>query len=168
MSNTKIKSSQLIDEIVNAIFPTGTIIFHAASANLPGFLFCDGRYLQRADYPKLFSVIGTTYGYSTQYNFRIPDLRGEFIRCWDAGRNVDPGRSIGSSQADEFKKHQHLFGGDDYIEFAGYTRVYNFNYDAQSTLSGGGAQFRTKDDTSNNGGLETRPRNIALAAYIKT
>ena len=30
--------------------------------------------------------------------FRLPDLRGEFLRFWDDGRGVDAGRTMGSWQ----------------------------------------------------------------------
>ena len=43
----------------------------------------------------------------------------------------------------------------------------SFGYDASSDTGGGGQRARTKDDSTNFGGTETRPRNIALLACIK-
>ncbi|HGJ5877945.1 MAG TPA: phage tail protein, partial [Arsenophonus nasoniae] len=34
---------------------------------------------------------------------KLPDLRGEFIRGWDAGRKVDTGRNILSAQGDAIR-----------------------------------------------------------------
>jgi phage-related tail fiber protein len=42
-------------------------------------------------FSKFSSGNGTT-------NFRLPDLRGEFIRGWDKGRGIDSGRAIGTWQ----------------------------------------------------------------------
>ena len=56
----------------------------------------------------MFAAIGTQYGAGNgSTTFGIPDLRGEFIRGVDRGRNVDTGRSIGSSQAAAFGQHNH-------------------------------------------------------------
>lgn len=39
---------------------------------------------------------------------RLPvDMRGEFVRGWDNGRGVDPGRDLLSSQSDSVKRHRH-------------------------------------------------------------
>jgi hypothetical protein len=40
---------------------------------------------------ELYQQPGTAYTY-----VKLPDLRGEFIRGWDHGRGVDPGRLIGT------------------------------------------------------------------------
>ena len=47
-------------------------------------------YLLPGAYPELFALVGT----------KTPELRGEFLRGYDAGRGVDPGRAIGSLQSD--------------------------------------------------------------------
>ena len=43
-----------------------------------GYLICNGASLNRADYPKLFSVLGTTYGSASATTFSLPDLRQRF------------------------------------------------------------------------------------------
>ena len=43
-----------------------------------GWLIADGTSLNRADYPKLFDVIGTTYGSVSGTTFSLPDLRQRF------------------------------------------------------------------------------------------
>lgn len=55
-----------------------------------GWLKCNGATFSATAYPELAKV------YST---LKVPDLRGEFIRGWDDGRNVDSGRAITSGQA---------------------------------------------------------------------
>lgn len=60
--------------------PIGSVI----QSNVPqglGYLPCDGREVSRAEYPKLFSTIGTTYGSGDGVNtFTIPNLNGKIIR----------------------------------------------------------------------------------------
>lgn len=44
------------------------------------FIPCDGRIVRRADYPDLFAVIGGLYGTAGVAAFRVPDMRGNFLR----------------------------------------------------------------------------------------
>ena len=148
--------------------PPGTIIYHSTSTAPTGYLKANGASLSTTTYATLFAVIGYTYGGSGA-SFTLPDLRGQFIRSWaDNGTTYDAGRTFGGTQADDFKNHQHEFGADDQVGPQGsYTNLGSFSYDATSTTSGGGARLRTRDDTTNFGTTETRPRNIALLACIK-
>jgi len=55
----------------------GEIVTFAGSSNpSANFLPCDGASILRADYPDLFTVIGTTYGAVDGTHFNVPDLRG--------------------------------------------------------------------------------------------
>src|ERR1035437_8428703 len=78
--------------------PAGTIQ-HFANATAPhGYLECNGQSVSTTTYPELFAAIGYLYGGSGAA-FNVPDLRGQFVRSYDDGRNVDPGRVMGSFQA---------------------------------------------------------------------
>ena len=72
-----------------------------------GYLECNGQLLSRTTYAALFNVIGTRYGNTSGSNFRVPDLRGEFVRGFDNGRNIDNNRTIGSSQVSNNLLHDH-------------------------------------------------------------
>lgn len=64
-----------------------------------GWLAADGSAVSRNIYARLFSRIGTTWGPGDgSTTFNLPDLRGEFVRGIDNGRNADPSRVFGSSQ----------------------------------------------------------------------
>ena len=45
-----------------------------------GYLFCDGTIYFIADYPDLFSVIGTDFGGDGLTTFGVPDFQGRFAR----------------------------------------------------------------------------------------
>jgi len=141
--------------------PAGSV-FHIAGTVAPtGYLIANGQAVSRATYPVLFGVIGTRYGAGDgSTTFNLPDLRGEFIRGWDAGRGVDPGRSFGTWQADEFRSHAHL---DNMFQ---QSHLYDGNVSGTYR-----AAFPTGRHvnmwTSSAGGAETRPRNVALLPIIK-
>ena len=79
-----------------------------ATPNTPGgWLRMNGATLSRLTYSNLYGAIGTTYGAPDSNTFSIPDWRGEFIRCWDDGRGVDPGRGFGSWQGAAMQSHMH-------------------------------------------------------------
>lgn len=56
--------------------PIGAILPFSSDTIPNGWLLCDGRIVEQADYPELFEVIGTTYGYYSRTDFKLPDLRG--------------------------------------------------------------------------------------------
>jgi phage-related tail fiber protein len=86
--------------------------------------------------------------------FRGPDGRGEFLRILDGGRGIDPSRVAGSWQVDDFKSHSH--DTNVYPE-----KLSGGNYSTVRPSTGSGYL------TSNTGGTETRPRNIAYPGRIK-
>lgn len=140
--------------------PVGSVITFAGKTAPAGYLICDGSSVGKTAYPDLFSAIGTTYGFGEfAYEFKLPDLRGEFIRGFDGGRGVDTNRSFGSAQSDDIKNHTH----------AG-----NSGPATSSTSDLKGGAFRSSDQGSYNTGefpgsdsTETRPRNVAMLYCIK-
>lgn len=140
----------------NAV-PTGAVNTFAMNLAPTGWLSCDGSLVSRATYSNLFSIVGTLYGVGDgSTTFTLPDLRGEFVRGFDAGRGIDSGRSFGSAQADEFESHNHTFSGRTSIT------------SGSSNVGGvGGTTISTTGYTTSAGGTETRPRNIALLYCIK-
>jgi microcystin-dependent protein len=145
---------------IDAGAPAGSIIYHAGSSAPSGYIKANGASLSTSTYSALFSAIGYTYGGSGG-SFNVPDLRGEFIRGWDDGRGVDSGRSFGSFQSDDFGSHSHTaYGGFSSSWFAVYARSGNW----------GNERFITSNSysTTSTGAADTRPRNRAMLACIKT
>ena len=152
-------------------------VFFTASRSVPaGSLKSNGAAVLRSSYTALDAAIycGDAFNATALYGYRaasnvspsttravsgpylvLPDIRGEFLRGWDDSRGIDSGRAIGTAQSDLLAAHQHtltiLAGtGGSIGGYAAYTGSGTAKYIAESA-----------------GGVETRPRNIALMACIK-
>ena len=160
-SNFMLGVKSALDQIIGAqkFWVPGDIKGTLLATVPAGWLKADGALVSRAAYPALFTAIGTTYGAGDgSTTFRLPDLRGEFLRGADDGRGVDAGRSLGSAQAGMLEAHTHQL------------RVFSRSID-------GGAD--EGDDTvssvsglvdgfiGSTGGTETRPRNVAVMWLIR-
>lgn len=94
--------------------PVGSVIPWPApiTAGTPlpqDWMLCDGTELPTAGNEKLFTVINTTWGGSS-HAFRLPDLRGVFLRGADLGAGQDPDgatRQLGSTQQALIGDHKH-------------------------------------------------------------
>jgi hypothetical protein len=59
-----------------------------AGSNCPvGWLIADGSEVKDADHPALVAAIGDLWGSSAVGKFKLPDLRGVFIRGWNNNRS---------------------------------------------------------------------------------
>lgn len=125
-----------------------------------GWLKCNGQSFNKSQYPLLASAYPSG---------ALPDLRGEFIRVWDDGRGVNPGRGILSSESDALQDHGHKA-----------IRLRNLGGGGgQTAIPDGGSNFTNDLDLINgvsshdyNGGTpriagETRPRNIAFNYIVR-
>ena len=168
--------------------PSGAVFCMAVATVPSGYLECDGAAVSRTTYAALFAVIGDAYGAGNgSTTFNVPDLRGEFIRGFDNGKGTDSGRSIASSQSDQNKQHNHpasssvtdsghvhatTFDNKKYFPGGGSTSI-SFggpgSYPADVfTMSSATTGISVSTTTSNDGGGETRPRNISMMYVIKT
>lgn len=91
-----------IKKLKNEICPIGTIQTFAFSCVPDGWMICDGNELKTELYPELFSVIGNTFGGDGKESFKLPDLRGRFVRGNDENNNV------GTVQEDTVQGHDHV------------------------------------------------------------
>ncbi|MNJ24682.1 Tail fiber protein [compost metagenome] len=91
-----------------AAAPPGMIAPFAGPTLPAGWLKANGSAVSRTAYARLFAAIGTRYGAGDgSTTFNLPETRGEFIRGLDDGRNVDPGRGLGTWQASQNLSHTH-------------------------------------------------------------
>lgn len=176
--------------------PPGTIVpFAGPKSNIPtGWLYCDGTsYASTGMYGKLYTAIGFSWG-NDGGKFRVPDLRGYFLRGVSDGTTIDPDRAsrtakygggntgdaVGSYQLDIYQNHNHtgvVTGAGTHVHYLG-SRGFETNgatgadgsHDDSniSTHDGGGGH--THGVTINNsttGGSETRPENASVIFIIK-
>ncbi|MDR5803393.1 hypothetical protein [Caballeronia sp. LZ001] len=111
--------------LARGVVPTrvGEIVLEMRREARAGWLLLDGSELKRADYPQLWAYAQASgvllseskwqqaRGHFSEGDgsrtFRIPDLRGEFLRCWADGSATDAGRSLGSWQDSSNRQHAH-------------------------------------------------------------
>lgn len=156
-----------MNNILLSVVPAGTVITFASSTAPAGYLKANGALISRTTYAALFAIIGTTFGAGDgSTTFALPDLRAYFPRGWDDGRGIDTGRGFGSNQDEAFKSHDHT--GTYSGSTGGYTYVAGFS--SGSKLMAHGTWSAVGNFTSSvvsAGGIETRPKNIALLYCIK-
>lgn len=69
-----------LDAIIAFLVPEGTLIPCAQASEPAGDIWklCNGQALLKADFPRLYAVLGGTHG-ETSTTFNLPDLRGRSI-----------------------------------------------------------------------------------------
>jgi phage-related tail fiber protein len=159
---TPARLKSFTDALGAILTPPGAVQAFARSAPPNGWLRCNGAAVSRSTYNTLFTAIGTAFGTGDgSTTFNLPDMRGEFVRGLDDGRGVDAGRLLGSSQADELRQHNHLAPtGVDPAEGTIYEVP-------RATIRYDQIDYDPAAPVSMTGGVETRPRNIALLYCIK-
>ena len=134
--------------------PIGAII-PFPGATLPNdYVECDGQALNRADFPALFRLIGTTYGASGSNLFRVPDLRRRTPIGLDAA--ADLGNVAGAESAimteANMPQHSHQLTNSMTIATAGsHTHIYRGG--VQSGEQGSGHSDRSGSETGATSGL---------------
>lgn len=85
MAATQVQAA--IDELrvyaVANLQPPGAMMVYGGTVAPTGWLLCFGQSLLRADYPALFTAIGTTYGAADGTHFNVPDIRGRVVAGQD-------------------------------------------------------------------------------------
>lgn len=156
--------------------PTGSVFYIASSSVPNGYLQAAGQAVSKLTYPTLWAALGspaTTVGDAAN-TFRLPDLRGEFIRGWDNGRGIDTNRSLMSYQEDQIERHKHVapyaeaFGAPfGQTSSTGYQGSGRTDYDNYLYFTNDGSDYNGVVNTAGVMGTETRPRNVALMPIIK-
>ena len=174
-ANNNANTRQLKSELV------GEVAFFASSTPPSGWLKANGAAVSRTTYAALFAAIGTTFGVGDgRTTFNLPDLRGEFLRCLDDGRNIDRGRRLGTAQGDTIRN---IIGKLDGSAMGSGNQVLEGKMIASGAI---GTTYQQRQWSGDQGGWgeqsvsfdfdasrvvptanENRPRNVALLACIK-
>ena len=176
----------LKQEIIDQLVPPGTVVaFAGPASSVPsGWLICDGSTYFRISFPRLFNVIGTTWGVGTLNgdSFQVPDMRGEFLRGVSQGTGRDPeagsrvnaylggntGDQVGSYQYDQLRSHTHpinINNGNGYVLGVFVQGSGNPGFNDPGSYWG---QLDTLSlSVQPAGGAETRPINVNVYYIIK-
>lgn len=76
-TDNRTANNRYLERILQPV--VGDFKISANTSDFNGWLICNGRSLNRTDYPELFAVIGTTYGNSSSTTFNLPDCRGRAV-----------------------------------------------------------------------------------------
>lgn len=162
--------------------PSGAVMAFATDDPPTGWLVCDGRWHKRTQvtqalYERVSDDLKLPPNHSLHADyFRVPDLRGRFVRGYDGTR------AVGTRESDQLQNHTHRFTGftgvtgnaDLEIQgqplFFGSPALQTGNYHAPVPI-GHGHTFTPAGTvgipTSGRSGFETRPRNTTLRYCIK-
>ncbi|EPV0516752.1 phage tail protein, partial [Escherichia coli] len=148
--------------------PVGVPVPWPSATPPTGWLKCNGAAFSSEKYPNLAKAYPT---------LKLPDLRGEFIRGWDDGRGIDPGRQLLGWQKGT------LVGGrddnDDAVDISYMSNGNNIDYGGDKTFSTdyrsdylwyailGNVTGRARAVLSGSFFNVTRPRNIAFNYIVR-
>lgn len=177
-----------IDGQLAMAVPAGTIIAYGGENVPPGWMACDGRMLDGAapENARLYAAIGTSFGgNAVTQQFKVPDLRGRFVRGWNNLASNDPdaaaraasapggasGDHVGSLQDSAVGPHIHHYAAS---EVTGGTAGGPAGGRLIATTPAGSTFYTSyvPDLTDSMGQpqpyrTETRPTNVALSYLIK-
>lgn len=181
--------TRLAQAVAEALVPPGTIMaFGGPAETVPtGWVLCDGRTLTTASFVRLYNVIGTSWGAPRSGEFRVPDLRGLFLRGVDSSPMTGvSGRDPNSSDSDRSELHS---GGNIGNRVGSWQpqAIESHHHEMESpaieighSINGNGSTFRIDGDdgppwndrswpfrTKSGGGSETRPANVYVNYIIK-
>ncbi|RDR38120.1 phage tail-collar fiber domain-containing protein [Escherichia marmotae] len=145
--------------------PVGVPVPWPSATPPTGWLKCNGAAFSAEEYPELAKAYPTN---------KLPDLRGEFIRGWDDGRNVDSGRALLSEQLDAMQNVTGSLIDNTMGSASSASGVFNVGsssgvkYAAPSTGNAFSYYGVTLDlSRSARTSAETRPRNIAFNYIVR-
>jgi microcystin-dependent protein len=166
----------------NNTTPAGQIATYGSTACPAGWLAAQGQAISITTYAALFAALGSNWniGGEGAGNFRIPDLRGMFVR--GTGTNATGsstgavGPAVGGYAADTYLNHSHAVTDPGHLHtlpngfttgsIAGAGSAYNLPnaYPAQNT---GSNTTGLTVNTSTTGSTETKPKNYGILYCIK-
>lgn len=158
------------NDLFRHVMPVGSVLMWPNVTPPAGWFECNGNEYDPNLYNELFTVLQYTYGTGTiSTNFRVPDLRGAFVRGLDNSKNLDPGRTLGVVQSDGIKNHYHITSNPvNLVHNSTTTGVQRWRTAAAAESWADTVNSNTLLQGNNFGGItETRPVNYALVYIIK-
>ena len=156
-ASAAIAASKLATAAQQSLVPAGAVMAFAMNSAPSGWLAANGDAVSRSTYAALFGAIGTAHGSGDgATTFNLPDLRGIFVR--GSGEQTITGttynKAFALKEKDELKAHTHT--------------VVARGAGASANFAAGGFPVASQTlTTSETGGVETRPANLALLYCVK-
>lgn len=140
-------------KIANSEFPIGRILFSPNANADDGFLLANGANLSKTTYANLWNYaqhVGAVvpinqwqlyigfFGDIDGDLFRIPDLRGRYLRSANSGTNYDPRRTsteVGTYKTGNILQHNHVDAGHTHTD-AGHTHTISTRVTPQDSADG--------------------------------
>lgn len=173
----------------NGCIPAGSITAYAGSSIPTGWLLCDGSAVSRTTYSDLFTAIGTTWNTCTNpltgvansapsgTEFRLPDLRGTFLRGVGDFTDNTKDTTLAGFQSSKNLGHTHIIvdalsGKTLYFTTSGNPGSSGALLVKSSSIItyDGSSSFGTyaEPSASSDGSTEARPQNVGVYFIIKT
>lgn len=103
-----------VSDVLHKAVPIGSVLIWMSTTPPEGWLICNGRTLNRADYPDLFKVLGTRFGSTSSTTFSIPNMGGR-MPIGEGGTfhlGGVGGEAAHKLTVDEMPSHNHGVGGN--------------------------------------------------------
>lgn len=160
-SNLTVEGNLTVTGAVSGInsVPTGAVQGFLRTTSPTGWLQLNGDSIPNgtgtvqgvtANFSELYTILVSVYGSNSGNPIALPDMRGYFPRAYDGGTLTE---EIGERQQDELKAHTHTVQ----VPIAG----------VGTSLGTDGNGSIITGQSSETGGNETRPKNIAFLYCIK-
>jgi microcystin-dependent protein len=161
-----------VEELLNNFFPPGIVAYWPNPTAPTGYVELNGQELEIATYPDLYDQIEDMFGVATSGYFKVPDVRGLFIRAQEnATPTVDSlassrtgGNTVGSTQEDGIKAHTHSTA-EDMTVYSGYPTEKNYGGFATGAAVMSYPSSVTTSTPSRT--VDTHPKNMYLMAIMK-
>ncbi|MFY7927454.1 MAG: tail fiber protein [Oligoflexus sp.] len=182
-----------LEQLSGSLVPAGTIIAFAGGKVPSGWLLCDGQAYPDQQYPQLSLALerrwntaakqdgfGGNHGSPGGGQFRVPDLRGVFLRGVGLSSRSDGSGDVQVELAkfynDDNLSHDHAVNdnGHDHLSYySGSSGGIFWGADnvVMNNTPGGARRTdpaKTGITLSNSGGAESRPRSVGVQYLIKT
>ena len=161
--------------------PTGTVLPFMGTSAPAGYVVCDGTEYQISSHSNLAEFIKIQFGSYNYFGgdgtttFKVPDLRGEFLRGSGTGeRNTGTGASVGVHQDPtqhlNLTLNQGKYFGPNVIYGYGQTRARNVDKKAEAKTGSSTPDVTLSSGTDSNteaAFYASRPTNTAVLYIIK-